>query len=149
MGTLGLVNPRAWLCTPPLLLLHGGLSLTAEYDFRKTAFLKTEITLSPIWMWKDVEGISTEIEVLWSESAMVETEWSEQVLSLTPHRWNWRPFCREKWARTRGALDKYFPHDVQIVNEKERGKERGRKGRQEEGYREEENTKQEAGFIRE
>lgn len=83
-GSSGIPNPRAWLHTPSLLLLSGGLSLTAEYDFRKTAFLKSEITLSPIRIWKDVEGISAETEALWSEFAMVENEWPEQALPLTP-----------------------------------------------------------------
>lgn len=83
-GSSGIPSPRAWLGTPFLLLLYVGLSLTAEYDFRKTACLKSEITLSPIWMWKDAEGISAQIEALWSEFAMVENEWSEQALSLMP-----------------------------------------------------------------
>lgn len=39
---------RAWLQSLSLLLLHSGLSQTAEYDFLKTAFPAFKITLSPI-----------------------------------------------------------------------------------------------------
>lgn len=89
-GSSGISNHRAWLHTSSLLLLHGVLSLTAEYDFLETAFPKFKITLSPIRTWREFQQkqrlCSLNLQLLGMKG-------QNKPCHLCRGRWNWRQSC--------------------------------------------------------